>query len=288
MRNRKGVDPSYTPKKKKFHFKTATDAAISNYYTASLANTRTTDGGIKYFTVNVNNLANVWNQSVTAISADGFDHVAPNYNEFYTIGGRVTYSFDMINTAGHKLYMFCSNTDNPIDDLNIATDSTQLAQADPAGQVAQTLYRREVITALEERVSKKLVSTHWLQRGDGYHSIGRISLNYKPHWLDPSRGKLFDDQNGGWATTTTRSGNWDTWNTTINAPTKRDYIHIILVPVSEQYIEEFQGDATAMVWGKVHLSQIVIACLSDTATAIVGSGIDVQEDIEDVGATPPA
>lgn len=288
MRNRKGVDPSYTPKKKKFHFKTATDAAISNYWTASLPNTRTTDGGIKYLTVNVNNLANVWGQSIAAVPADGFERVASTYNEFYTIGGRVTFSFDMINTAGHKLYMFCSNTDNPIDDLNVATDQAELAQADPLGAAAQAFYRREVVTALEERVNKKLVSSHWLQRGDGYHSIGKISLNYKPHDLDPSRGKLFDDANGGWATTTSRTGVWDNWTVNIVQPTKMDYIHLMLVPVAEQYLEEFQGNNTAMVWGKLHLSQIVIACFSDSATEIVGHNIDVQLDVEDVGATPPA
>lgn len=287
---RMGHDPSYTPRKKKLHFKTAADAALQIGFTSGFPTSRAIDGGIKYFSININNLKDVWGSESGNQSADGFFDVATDFNEFFTIGGRVTFSFDMINTAGCKLYMLCSPDSDWTDQLPISTDTATIAAADPGGEIAQKFYRKEIITFLEERVDKKLVAQHWLQRGDGYHSIGKLSLNYKPLWLDPSRGKIFDDSNSDYRTTTLRTGTWDNFSVTANASNKNDYIHIILVPNSDEYNETFQQSDTAMVWGKIHVSQIVMASLNDTdsGTLFQGRNIEVQPtDMIPESAAPP-
>lgn len=269
---KRGEDPSYIPRTKKFHFKTSTPLALSTSHDAvtGYPTTQLDSAGIRTFTVRMNDMLNVW-QDGFATPPDGFNHVKDGYTKFYTIGGKVSFNFDMINVAGYKLYMLLHNTVDPLSDLRegvegpFGSGDEWLGYSAAAGafvnDAAAATWRNQIQTILEEKVSKKLVSTHWLQRGDGYNSVGTISLKYKPHILDPDRGKIMDDDNEVYATLGTFGRQVE------RAPINVDFISIILIPTADPYNIAFMKNQTAMVWGKVNLSQIVVAINDEDAIA---------------------
>lgn len=276
---RKGVNPSIVPRKKKFLFRTQTPLILKNTHDANgYPQDSLISGGISSFSVRVNDLKKPW-ETGTA-SANGWNHVSSSFLKWYTIGAKVKFNFDMVNVAGYKLYMLLGNYASFEDDIKYGSKAVPnwTGFTSAAGSfVSETnakFFRNQIQTALDSRISKKLISSHYLQRGDGYHSVGTLSLKYNPHYLDPDRGSVMDDDNQGYAT----GGNPGIETTA--SPAAVDYIHIILVPTTDEYNEEFMKSTTAMVFGQLYLEQICVAVNPDTQIAM---NREISTQVEQTG-----
>jgi len=265
--SRRGLDPAVKPKKKKYLLKFDTDLTFEAAHstTTGLPTSDDSDGGIKRFTFK-------WNDCFHPIigstaQPDGFADISADFSTFQVIGGRAKFDFDMRECAPYKLYMVTHHNENLWASLEITPDFTSPANAETTRQL--------LLTYLDKTGDKTNMSSHWLQRGDGYNSIGTISLRYSPKKFDPSRGSVLDDDNLTYATRGNKYVTNLTTGTTAGAPaqpTDKDYCSILLVPTSSEYMAAYYaGAATSVIsflWGKFRMEQIVVAINSEASTRI--------------------
>lgn len=253
---KKGVDPSKVPRVKKFHFKTSCDFAFTNVHTVSgLPQDESTTAGVQYARITMNDL---W---ITAggTSVDGFEHISPDYDRFYTIMAKFKFVFDEVNAQAYKVYMVMTKngtTTNAIELIN------KLGLVKGAGEdwdmtdvVSRASSRHKLHRTLEERVDRKLVSWVNLQEGTGYDSRRSITMTYTPKRVDGDRGKVMDEKNVKWATSPQAS------------PENKDSLWILFVPTQENLlIPQYYGDTTAgatsgkaaSIYGKLYMEHIAI------------------------------
>lgn len=300
---RKGTDPSIVSKKKKFVFNTsishfqrvyhqlvgATEPGLPTTNDDVVAGAGLGDGGIRIFTFHWNDLLQPFPDSPNK-HADGFAHIEQDYSQFYTIGAKATFAFDMREVAAYKLYMITTHTNNLWNATDITPNFTTAGNAEVTRKALQNF--------LDEKADKTNMSSHWLQRGDGYNSVGKISLRYSPRKFDPDRGNILDDENAGYAT---KGGKYRPVipGPTIglaDSPDNIDYCHIVFLPVARSYMQAYMGNPAgsspiaAMVWGKLFLQQIAVGVNTE---ASLQTQRDIDNDVELPGtvqysATNPA
>lgn len=290
VNRRKGTDPSVVSKKKKFVFNTSIshfhrvyhqvvgspDPGLPETNDDAYAGVGNGDGGIRVFTFAWNDLLSPF-PDVPTKQADGFANVEQDYSMFYTIGGKATFAFDMREVAAYKLYMISTHTNNIWSATDITPNFTTAGNAE--------ITRKKLQNYLDEKADKTNMSSHWLQRGDGYNSVGTISLKYSPRKFDPDRGPILDDENNDYAT---KGGKYRPVipGPTIglaDSPNNLDYCHVIFLPVARSYMQAYMANPAgspnlaAMVWGKLFLQQIAVGVNTE---ASLEAYKDVDADIE--------
>lgn len=292
---RKGIDPSVVTKKRKYllrthdslNFKVVHDELTGLPNDDNVADNGTPAyGGIRSFTFKWNDCYHPYLNSTK--QPEGFGEISPDYSVFYTIGAKAIFNFDMREVAAYKLYMFTHQNANYWTSLNLTPDFTTAAFSEATRQNLQTI--------LDEKIDKTNSSSHWLQRGDGYNSVGQISLKYSPKKFDPDRGDIVSDENNQYAT---RGYKWKNSSTAAIAnvaasPTDNDYCTILLLPVSTEYTKAYyltgtgNPSVTSMVWGKFSLQQIVVGVNTDLSTDVRrGIGGNSERDAVRTDAANP-
>lgn len=266
---RKGRDPAYSPKKQKFVALSEDRLWMGVTHSPETGNptTNNTDGGIRFFTFRWNDIRHPIQGSTK--SSEGFAKIAPDWEKFYVIGAKARFDFDMREVAPYKLYMITHQNANFWISAGITPDFTTDSLAEGT--------RAALLAYLERVADKKNMSSHWLQRGDGYNSVGSVSLKYKPKLFDPDRGNILDDDNEEYAV---KGERWRAASSSSalgnsQSPTDVDYCSIILVPTSLDYMTAYFATdpnnlggtlgTVSAVWGRFHLEQIHIAVKNENA-----------------------
>lgn len=226
IRRRMGKNPKWLKTKEKYHFTSKRPFGLTSTFNGGFA-------AVSH-SICINNVTNHGEIGGTAYQPDGWDQINDFYQYWTVIGAKATLSFDMRNCDFMQLYMYLSDEETAITDLQ----------------------------TLQDGVAKRLISHHILEGGVGHSSTTNLSLRYSPKLMMPHvKNILRTDLNDGTGNTgafslharSTKGG------LTELDPVKKHYMHIVLVPVLPTVANNYYttNDA-ACIWGQLYISQVVL------------------------------